>query len=373
MFRQGPKNNDRKQNTMLCKCKPDLFIRSISFPVFLSPRWSRNSATASAWGHALHGSTNVYSKRSSSGAQRVQGWFWMPEDRPEQRVLDFQVVEGPASLRITRDPCYGRNWLYAEAAADPQKPLRIVTEFKVVRRPVKGMADPEKTGPITDRHRRAFAPELRRDELHMEVTPQIQKIADELAGKETNPVLQARKFFDYVIEKSDHYSKFGKTPKGKCLGDAMECLAGSGDCCTDQHALFIALCRAREIPCRLMYGSRLKPENQGKDHDPGYRCWLNFFAPGLGWVPLDVSSGDTGGERASEWFGGLDDQRLEWAEGRDFDLHPRSAVRPDLVIRGWVEVDGKPHKGLDRIVNFQSQELPSSQKSNLAAREPGPK
>ena len=273
-------------------------------------------------------------------------------------VLEFRIVEAPESLRVTRDPRYGRSWLHADVAANPEKLLRVVTEFKVVRRKVSGMADAQKTGAITDEHRRAFAADLRLDEKHMEVTPTIQKIADDLAANEKNPVLQAHKFFDFVIAKSEHYSKSGSTVKGKGLGDAMECLAGTGDTCTDQHALFIALCRARGIPTRLMYGSRVKPENAGKDHDPGYRCWPKFFAPGLGWVPLDVSSGDTGGDRASEWFGGLDENRIEWAEGRDFDLEPRSQVRPDLVIRGWVEVDGKPHKGLDRVVNFQRQEQP---------------
>ncbi len=290
-------------------------------------------------------------------AKTVRGWFWMPEDRPEQKVLEFRAVEAPASLKLTRDPRYGRSWLHAEAPADPGKPLKIVTEFKVLRRSVSGLADPQKAGPITEEHRRLFAAELRRDEKHMEVTPEIQRIADELAGLEKNPVLQARKFFDFVIEKSEHYSKTGGVVKGKGLGDATECLRGTGDTCTDQHALFIALCRARGIPCRLMYGSRVTTQNAGKDFDPGYRCWPNFFAPGIGWVPVDVSSGDTNGDRAAEWFGGLDDQRIEWAEGRDFDFEPRSNVRPDLVIRGWVEVDGKPHAGLVRVLNFQRQEL----------------
>jgi Transglutaminase-like superfamily len=290
------------------------------------------------------------------GANRVRGWFWMPEDRPEQRVLDFRIVEAPQSLRITRDPRYGRRWLYADIAANQAKPLSIVTEFKILRKRVTGMADAAKTGPLTDEHKRTFATELRLDEKHMEVTPMIDRIAGSLAGEEKNPVILAHKFFDYVIAKSDHYSKFGTMPKGKCLGDAGECLAGTGDCCTDQHALFIALCRARGIPCRLMFGSRLKPENEGKDYDPGYRCWPNFFAPNLGWVPLDVSSGDTGGDRANDWFGGLDENRIEWAEGRDFDLEPRSDVRPDLVIRGWVEVDGKPHKGFTRVLNFRREQ-----------------
>ena len=289
-------------------------------------------------------------------AKNVRGWFWMPEDRPEQRVMEFRVTEAPQSLRITRDPRYGRSWIYAETAGD--KPLRIVSEFKVLRRKVSGLADATKAGPMTGDIRRVFAAELNLDEKYMEVTPEIRKVAGDLAGKETNPVLQARKFFQYVIDKSDHYSKWGPMPKGLCLGSAKECMLGTGDCCTDQHALFIALCRARGIPCRLMYGSRLKPENEGKDHDPGYRCWPNFFAPGLGWVPLDISSADTApADRAAEWFGGLDENRMEWAEGRDFDLEPRSAVRPDLVIRGWVEVDGKPHKGLNRVVNFTRQAM----------------
>jgi transglutaminase-like putative cysteine protease len=299
------------------------------------------------------------------GGKQVRGWFWMPEDRPGQKVLEFTVLEAPDSFRITRDPRYGRSWIYAESAAS--KPLSVVTEFKVLRQKISGMADASKTRPLTDEHRRAFAMELRKDEKHMEVTPKFQKIADGLAGNEKNPVVQARRFFDFVIEKSDHYSKSSPTPKGLCLGDANECLAGTGDCCTDQHALFIALCRARGIPCRLMYGSRLKPENAGKEHDPGYRCWPTFFAPDLGWVPLDISSADTGGDRASEWFGGLDENRVEWAEGRDFDLEPRSKVRPDLVIRGWVEVDGKPHAGLVRTIKFQRQEVPSSGGTKVAA------
>ena len=304
----------------------------------------------------------------TEGAKQVRGWFWMPEDRPEQRVIEFKVVEAPESFRITRDSAYGRSWVYAEAPANPTKPMRVVTESKILRRSVSGLADASKASPVTDVHRRTFAKESRKDELHMEVVPAIQKTADLIAGDEKNPVIQAKLFFDYVIEKSEHYSKSGPTPKGKCLGDAMECMGGTGDCCTDQHALFISLCRARGIPCRLMFGSRLKPENAGKDHDPGYRCWPNFYAPGLGWVPLDISSGDAAGDKADNWFGGLDANRAEWAEGRDFDLEPKSQVRPDLVIRGWVEVDGKPNKDFQRVVNFQREVVEDKAAVKTAAK-----
>ena len=69
--------------------------------------------------------------------------------------------------------------------------------------------------------------------------------ADNLSSSPSSNVLRARKFFQFAIEKSDHYSKSGLSPKGLCLGSANECFTGAGDCCTDQHALFIALCRAR--------------------------------------------------------------------------------------------------------------------------------
>src|SRR5437773_4893958 len=77
-------------------------------------------------------------KELPENAQKVRGWFWMPEDRPEQHVLEFRVVEAPASFQITRDPVYGRRWLYGDASANPQKPLRIVTEFKLLRKRVSG-------------------------------------------------------------------------------------------------------------------------------------------------------------------------------------------------------------------------------------------
>ncbi len=292
------------------------------------------------------------------GAHRVRMWFWMPEDRPGQRVLDFRVTEGPDGVRITRDPEYGREWVYADAQVDGAGRARIATEFTLVREVVAGRADPALCGPLTDEHRRTFARELRLDEPHMEVTPEMRKAADAICGDETNVVRQARLIFDHVVSKTDHYSVFGASPQGKCLGDAQECMAGTGDCCTDQHALFIALARARGIPCRLFFGSRLQPQNAGKEHDPGYRCWPNFFAPGIGWVPLDISAADKAvsqGQSPDPWFGGLDDRRVEWAEGRSFRLEPAPDNAPDLVIRAWVEVDGKPYRDYARRLTFTTR------------------
>ena len=97
------------------------------------------------------------------GSKSVRGWFWMPEDRPEQKVVDFRVVEAPDTFKVTRDPRYGRSWVYADAKVDPAKPMRVVTEFKVQRRSVSGLADAEKTVAFTEQDRRAKSAELRKD------------------------------------------------------------------------------------------------------------------------------------------------------------------------------------------------------------------
>ncbi len=288
-----------------------------------------------------------------AGSKVVRGWFWMPEDRPGQRVLDFKIIEAPPSLKVTRDPVYGRSWLYAEIAADKKREMKIVSEFVVTREALPDIPPlPAESRELAATDSILFAASLRTDEPHMTVTPEIRRLADEAAAGEHDPLKQARKFFDLVIAKSEHYSKSGTTPKGKCLGDAMECLEGSGDTCTDQHALFIALCRARGIPCRLIFGSRLKPANEGKEHDPGYRCWVLFFVPGKGWLPVDIAAADASPGNEGRWFAGLDEDRIEWAEGRGVELSPASGTRPDLLIRAWVEADGKPLPQLLRTLNF---------------------
>src|SRR5262245_9348707 len=58
-----------------------------------------------------------------AGAKRVRVWFWMPEDRPEQKVLDFRITSAPEGARVTRDPGYGRSWVHVDAAAG--EPVKI--------------------------------------------------------------------------------------------------------------------------------------------------------------------------------------------------------------------------------------------------------
>lgn len=275
------------------------------------------------------------------GTKQVRWWISIPGDGSYQNVLDFKVVESPGAWRIAREPEHGNQFLYLEASNPQTTSLEAVVEFTLRREPVHIQVDSSRVGLISSAHRVAFADELRLDAPHMVVTSAIQQTADKVCGVETNPAVQARLLLDYVAANADHYSKDPSKPT--CgVGDADNCMINGGGCCTDLHSLFIALARARGVPTRLQMGYRLQEKNEHKEVDPGYRCWVEYFLPGYGWVPADIVEADAvGGFGPQRWFTGLTERRLWLNEGREFLLNPRqSGGRVNTMVIGYAELDG---------------------------------
>lgn len=282
-----------------------------------------------------------------AGARSVSWWIAIPDDDPCQQVLDLTVASAPGDWRIVREPDHGNRFLYVEAKSPPAGSLSAKVDFTLRRRSVFVDVDPARVGSIAAADRALYADELRHDAPHMQVTPAIRKLADEACGAETNLALQAQKLLGLVADTADHYSKDPSKPN--CgVGDAADCLSNGGGCCTDLHSLFIALARSRGIPARLQMGYRLKEANAGKDADPGYRCWVEYFAPGYGWVPADiVEADDPKGLGRTRWFTGLTERRVWLNEGREFDLAGRAAPgRVNTMVIGYAEIDGVPARVL---------------------------
>jgi hypothetical protein len=275
-------------------------------------------------------------------AKSVKWWITIPGDDRFQEVLDFSVASAPASWSVVRDPAHGGRFVYLELANPGAASVTAKIDFVVRRRSVFVEIDPAKVGTITDANREMFAEELRRDSPHMEVTQDIAAMADKACGAEANLAKQARLLLTAVADSSHHYSQDPTKPRYS-VGDAESCMAHGGGTCTDIHSLFIALARARGIPARLQMGYRLRETNEGKDVDPGYRCWAEYFMPGYGWVPTDlVEANDPKGLGRDRWFSGLTERRLWLNEGREFDLAGRAATshRVNTMIIGYAEIDG---------------------------------
>jgi len=288
-----------------------------------------------------------------AGSHEVRIWFWLPDDDDSQKVLDLRVKDAPPGYRLTRDANYGHRYLYAAIANPTSDHAAISTEFLLRRSAVSLPVDSSRAAPLTDPHRSLFAEYLRRDVPNMEVTDKVVELANQICGKETDELKQARLLFDWVTDHTDHYSKGGAAPKSSGKGSVEYCLSKKGGGCTDQHALFIALARARGIPTRLQFGTLLKPANEGKEMDPGYRCWVQYFVPNYGWVPMDIAAANTNPTKRDFYFSGLDNRRIHFSEGRNLDLAPKQdGPRLNLMIIAYIEIDGKPHESFQRILKY---------------------
>jgi len=123
---------------------------------------------------------------------------------------------------------------------------------------------------------------------NIRVTPAIRAKARQIAGKEKNPYLIAKRFYEYIVYNLD----YAYTPHG-----GMEALEipesvyvhknGYGDCGA-QSMYFAALCRAMGIPARAGGGYQLFPivERGNNQH-----FWAQFYLPNYGWIPVDTSVG----------------------------------------------------------------------------------
>ena len=285
---------------------------------------------------------NVTLSEIPAGAKTVKWWISIPNDDRYQEVLDFSVVAAPGTWSTVTEPDHGNRFMLVEVASPAAGSLTTKVAFTLRRRSVFTEIDPAKVGPITDSHRRLFVDELRQDAPHMAVSPRIAKMANETCGTETNIEKQANLLLNKVADYADHYSKDPTKPKCS-IGDAEDCMTNAGGCCTDMHSMFIALARARGIPARLQMGYRLREANVGKEVDPGYRCWAEYFVPGYGWVSADiVEADDPKGLGRTRWFSGLTERRLWLNEGREFNLAGRAVTdhRVSTMVIGYAEIDG---------------------------------
>jgi len=309
------------------------------------------------------------------GAQRVRVWFVLPQEDPipgdgtasAQRVTDLQI-DAPYPYRVERDS-EGSKVLYLEATNPKDKELKIVETFVVTRNEVRTNVDPSKAKPLTEADRAKFASYLAANK-HVEIDDEIRKLAHEIVGDETNPVLAARKLYDWVLHNVDYWVKDPKNKKASPVGSTTYCLTFRTGNCTDFESLWTSLARAAGIPTRIVYGSFFKPDLNGVDGDQSYHCWATFYAPGMGWIPHDVAVADMyvgemvatpdnetlmrrttadgmfGADPAKVdyYFGNMDERRMVWSIGRDLVLSPKQDGDPvNAMAKAYVEIDGKVH------------------------------
>ena len=315
--------------------------------------------------HATFELRNEVKVKVPEGAKQIRVWMALPQEEEAQQVSDMRI-ESPYPWRIGRDS-EGSRVLYLESQKPQEKEFAIETTFVVTRWEVRHAIDPSKARPISDADRARFAEYLQANK-YVVIDDEIRRLADQIVGNETNPVLAARKIYDWVLQNVDYWVKDPEHKKASPVGSTTYCLTFHTGNCTDFESLWASLARAKGIPTQIVYGSFLKPELRDREEDQSYHCWAMFYAPGLGWLPHDVAVADLykadipitttnaklvrlttpdgtfGADPAkvNYFFGNLDERRVVWSHNRDLIMNPKQDGDPvNALPKAYVEVDGK--------------------------------
>lgn len=155
--------------------------------------------------------------------------------------------------------------------------------------------------------------------------PAVTSKAREIGGDEMNPLLLARRFYDFVIDQSTYVRT------GTGLHGAKALLASGAGECGDYASLFVALSRASGIPARPVVGYWAQ---SGLDQT---HVWAEFFLEGYGWVPVDPTVGQSSRD-PDRSFGHLDNRRVILDKGFNIRLLPAAPddyVAPFLQVPSW--------------------------------------
>jgi transglutaminase-like putative cysteine protease len=295
------------------------------------------------------------------GAKKARIWLVVPRDDQAQ-VVSGIALTGPGRSAVRRGGTHNNRYAYFEVE-DPPATLNVAADFTVTRSEVHTKTDAAAVKLDSTPSRTRFFADLQAN-TYVPVNDKYRTLAHEIVGEERNPVVQARKLYDWVLETVEYWVKDPQRLKASANGESEYCLTTKTGNCTDFHSLYTSLARSLNIPTRLVYGSFFQGENtpvpnkaslEGKDTDASYHCWVEFYANGLGWVPLDVALADLlpTQEQQAWYFGNLDARRVTWSYGRDLTLAPRQDAGPvNAMHKVYVEIDGKPHTAWDRKFTY---------------------
>ena len=161
---------------------------------------------------------------------------------------------------------------------------------------------------------------------HVVFTPYLRALAEQIVGKETNPLIKARRIYDFITTQSVY--RF--MPPYLTVTNIPEyVLSGLRGDCGVQALTFITLCRLVGIPAQWQAGLYTTPVSVG-NHD-----WARFYVAPYGWLFADCSFGGAAyragaTDRWNFYFGNLEPWRLPLCRAFQQEFNPpRRFLRRD--------------------------------------------
>jgi transglutaminase-like putative cysteine protease len=295
------------------------------------------------------------------GTQQLDFWMPAPHSDAYQDIADLQVEsKHPYDMTVDR---LGNRILHIRVDHPSVRSLQATLRFRITRREHR-----QELLLVSERNVEPPAGELtywlqpdRLVPLDNQIRARANQVVEEAHAR--TDMEKARAIYNHIVATV----KYDKTGKGWGRGDIYYACENRRGNCTDFHAIFIGYARALGIPARFAIGFPI-PAEHGAGRIAGYHCWAEFYAKGLGWVPIDASEAAKDPSRRDYFFGAHDENRVEFSLGRDLRLAPAQSGDPlNYFVYPYAEADGKPLAGIDQEVTFKdvTQTGPGARRVNF--------
>lgn len=206
---------------------------------------------------------------------------WMPF--PYENLRQHNIRLESSNLPVTMSEGTRHHTVYMETAVKKGQPTHFeytfsydVSERHIAQQDLLAMLEPY--DPNSDAVRNYTG----NDGPHIQITDEIRRLAKDIVGDETNPVLQAAMIYKWISEKFPWAGAREYSTIPNMSSYVLE--NGHGDC-GQVTLLYINLTRSLGIPSRWESGWMIHP-NEVNWHD-----WAETYFEGIGWVPTDQSFG----------------------------------------------------------------------------------
>jgi transglutaminase-like putative cysteine protease len=257
----------------------------------------------------------------------------LPSSDDDQTISELQLA-APVKVRLRKDKDGNQ---YAEVVVDSSRTpssFEVRVSFHVLRYERRfDMAtaiDPPGAFP------KDVVPFLQPDKS-VSIDGAATSVVREQAQGIVSPLDKARNIYDYVIStmRDDRDAARG------CRSNAAGTPQSNSGNCAEFDSLFVSMARAAGIPARLQIGFSLPGGEQeglvSSDHS-----WAEFYANGVGWIPVDLSQASQDPGNRDNYFGAIDGRRVVISTGHDLeDGLDRQSASLNSVAYPRVEMDGR--------------------------------